>query len=221
MMHKSEIENLAIGFSVELIAERLKYRGSGALGAFVTAIEAHRARYAKKFCTIRVDADAATIALANETERTIDALARQEIQRARNAGRVELSPELSTDQQPPQSHATVEPIRESKRNVAPVGLEIMAEESDPEKYAPPDRREQRSDIERIMFLEQSQADPTAENLNVAVQFVVTMPSEEIDRVISSALEGLRDTMPNEDEGVSRENYQLRQSEPHGNGDGAA
>jgi hypothetical protein len=240
MMHKSEIENLANGFRAELIAESLKYRGSealGAVGAFVTAIEGHRALYAKKIRTIRLDADAATLALANETEQTINALAQQEIQRARNVGRVELNPELSTDQQPPQSHATVEPIRESKRDVAPARLEIMAEESDPEKYAPPDRRERRSDmaeesdsekyvppdrreqqsdIERIMFL-----DPTAENLNGAVQFVATMPLEEVDRVISSALEGLRDMMPDEGARVSRGSHQLRRSEPRGSGDGVA
>lgn len=48
---------------------------------------AHATR--EKFDTIRVGADSATIALANETVRKIDALAAKEIQRVRAAGRVE------------------------------------------------------------------------------------------------------------------------------------
>jgi hypothetical protein len=194
-MHKSEIENLVALFRVELIAESLKYQGSkavGAVGSFVAAIESHRTRYAKKLTKIRAEADAATNHLANETEQAIDALAQQEIQRVRSAGRIELNPELAPDQQPHQSQGKVELIiRESQRNVAPVGSEIVAEESGTEKYIPPDRREQRSDIERIMFLEESQADPVAENLNAAVQAVASMSSDEIDRVITNALEALQ------------------------------
>jgi hypothetical protein len=224
-MHKSEIENLVAAFRAELIADSLKYQGSkavGAVGSFVAAVESHRTRYAKRFSEIRVNADATINYLANETERTIDALAQQEIQRARDMGRVELNPELSPDQQPHQSQGTVELIiRESQRNVAPVGSEIVAEESGTEKYIPPDRREQRSDIDRIMFLEESQADPVAGNLNAAVQSVASMSLEEIDRVINAALEGLRSIMPNDGERVGDENHQSRQSEPRGNGDEAA
>jgi hypothetical protein len=193
-MHKSEIENLVALFRVELIAESLKYQGSkavGAVGSFVAAIESHRTRYAKKLTKIRAEADAATNHLANETEQAIDALAQQEIQRVRSAGRIELNPELAPDQQPPQSQGTVELIGESQSNVAPTGPEIVAGESGTEKYVPPDRREQRSDIERIMFLEESQADPVAENLNAAVQAVASMSSDEIDRVITNALEALQ------------------------------
>jgi hypothetical protein len=224
MVHKSEIENLATGFRAELIAESLKYRGSnavGAVGSFAAAIELHRTRYAKKLAKIRAEGDAATNYLANETEQTIDALAGQEIQRARDTGRVELNPELSPDQQTPQSQGRVELIRESQRNIAPMGLEIVAEESSAEKYIPPDRREQRSDIERIMFLEESQADPVAENLNAAVQSVASMASEEIDRVINTALEGLRNIVPNDGERVGDANHQSRQSEPRGSGNEAA
>ena len=216
VVHKSEIENVAAGFRAELISVSLKYRGSkavGAVGSFVAEIEAHRAGYAKKFATIRVGADAATIALADETERKIDAMAQQEIQRVRNAGRVELIPELPPDQHPPQPHATVDPITNKEnrkkrmptlreaRNVAPVGLEIMAKESGPEKYAPPDRHAQQRDIERIMFLQWSQADPAndpaAENLKAAVQRVPSMSLDEIDQV----MEGVRNMMPKEDECV--------------------
>jgi hypothetical protein len=221
-MHKSEIENLVALFRADLIAESLKYHGSkavGAVGSFVAAIESHRTRYAKKFAAIRVNADAATNHLINESERTVDALALQEIQRARDTGCVELNHELSADQQPPQSQGTVELIRESQSNVAPVVKEIVAEETGAEKYVSPDRREQRNDIERIMFLEESQADPVAENLNAAVQSVATMSSEEIDRVISNALEGLRSIMPNNGERVG--DYRSRQSELRGSGDEAA
>jgi hypothetical protein len=223
-MHKSEIENLVVQFRAELIADCLKYQGSkaiGAVGSFVAAIELHRTHYAKKIAAIRVNADAATNYLANEAEQTIVSLALQEIQRARDTGRVELNPELSPEQQPPQSQGTVELIRESQSNVAPVELGIVAEESSAEKYILPDRREQRSNIERIMFLEEGQADPVAENLNAAVQSVASMSSEEIDQVINTALEGLRSIMPNDPEGVGDENHQLRQSEPRGNGNEAA
>jgi hypothetical protein len=223
-MHKSEIENLVTQFRAELIADCLKYQGSkaiGAVGSFVAAIESHRTRYAKKFAEIRVNADAAINYLANETERTIDSLALEEIRRARDTGRVELNPEFSLEQRPPQSQGTVELIRESQSNVAPVGLEIAAKKSGGEKYIPPDRREQRSNIERIMFLEESQADPVAENLNAAVQSVASMASEEIDRVINTALEGLRNIVPNDGERVGDANHQSRQSEPRGSGNEAA
>jgi hypothetical protein len=135
-------------------------------------------------------------------------LAKQEIQRVRAAGRVELNPDeedLSLAQQPP--HAIVDP---SPLNVAPVGEETMAEETGPQKYAPPDRRapEQGSDVERIAFLRQqrSQAnsanDPAAQ-LNAVVNRVASASLEEIDRVIRT-LEGVRDMMREEGERVSRE-----------------
>ena len=123
-------------------------------------------------------------------------------------GRVELNPDeedLSLAQQPP--HAIVDP---SPLNVAPVGEETMAEETGPQKYAPPDRRapEQGSDVERIAYLRQqrSQAnsanDPAAQ-LNAVVNQVASASLEEIDRVIR-VLEGVRDLMRNEGERVSRE-----------------
>ena len=88
----------------------------------------------------------------------------------------------------------------------------MAEESGPEKYAPPDRRraaETRNDVERIAFLRQQQmkADPANDspvgNLNAMVQRAASTSLEEIDRVIR-ALEGVRDMVRNEGERVSRE-----------------
>ena len=212
IVRKSEIENLAAGFRAEVIAEIVKHRGGkalGVVGGFIANIEAHRGRYARKLAMIRVGADPATITLASETERKIDALAKQEIQRVRAAGRVELNPDeedLSLAQQPP--HAIVDP---SPLNVAPVGEETMAEETGPQKYAPPDRRAPEqggSDVEHIAFLRQqrSQAnsanDPAAQ-LNTVVNRVASASLEEIDRVIR-ALEGLRDMMRNEGERVSRE-----------------
>jgi hypothetical protein len=211
IVRKSEIENLAAGFRAEVIAEIVKHRGGkalGVVGGFIANIEAHRGRYARKLATIRVGADPATITLASETERKTDALAKQEIQRVRAAGRVELNPDeedLSLAQQPP--HAIVDP---SPLNVAPVGEETMAEETGPQKYAPPDRRapEQGSDVERIAFLRQqrSQAnsanDPAAQ-LNAVVNRVASASLEEIDRVIRT-LEGVRDMMREEGERVSRE-----------------
>lgn len=222
-MHKPEIDDLVARFRAELIAESQKYRGSkavGAIGAFIVAIEAHRVHYAKKLAAIRVNADAVTDHLGNETELMIDAMVQREIQRVRTAGCVELNPELCNDQQPPQSDRPDELIRETQ-NVAPVGPEIVEEESGAEKYVSPDRREQRSDIERIMFLEEDQPESVAKNLHVAIESVASMSSEKIDRVISNALEGLRNIMPNEGERVIHDNHQLRQSEPRGNGDGAA
>jgi len=211
IVRKSEIENLSAGFRAEVIAEIVKHRDAkalGVVGGFIANIEAHRGRYARKLATIRVGADPATITLASETERKIDALAKQEIQRVRAAGRVELIPDeedLSLAEQPP--HAIVDP---SPLNVAPVGEETMAEETGPQKYAPPVRRapEQGSDVERIAFLRQqrSQAnsanDPAAQ-LNAVVNRVASASLEEIDRVIR-ALEGVRDMMRNEGERVSRE-----------------
>jgi len=211
IVRKSEIENLAAGFRAEMIAEIVKHRGGkalGVVGGFIANIEAHRGRYARKLATIRVGADPATITLASETERKIDALAKQEIQRVRAAGRVELNPDeedLSLAQQPP--HAIVDP---SPLNVAPEGEETMAEETGPLKYAPPDRRapEQGSDVERIALLRQqrSQAnsanDPAAQ-LNAVVNRVASASLEEIDRVIRT-LEGVRDMMREEGERVSRE-----------------
>ena len=90
-MEKSEIENLAAEFRAEVAATVQNHRGSKAVGAagdFISDIEAHRARYAKKLDRIRVGADAVTIALANDIEQEIEALVAKEIQRARTAGRV-------------------------------------------------------------------------------------------------------------------------------------
>jgi hypothetical protein len=86
----------------------------------------------------------------------------------------------------------------------------MAEETGPEKYAPPNRRapEQRSDVEGIAFLRQqrSQAnsanDPAAQ-LNAVVNRVASVSMEEIDRVIRT-LESVRDMMREEGERVNRE-----------------
>jgi hypothetical protein len=90
-----------------------------------------------------------------------------------------------------------------------MGEDTMAEESGPEKYAPPDRRapERRND-ERIAILrqQQRQADPAnapAEDLNALVRRVASVSLEEIDRVIR-ALQGVREMMGNEGERVSRE-----------------
>ena len=87
----------------------------------------------------------------------------------------------------------------------------MAEQSVPERYAPPNRRasENGSDVERIAFLRQQQREATpangsaAENLNAVVQRVASTSLEEIDKVIR-ALEGVRDMMRKEGERVSRE-----------------
>lgn len=87
-----EFEDLAARFHADVAVEISKHRGSnavGALGDFIVAIDAHRAAYAKKLDTIRADADTPTIALANEIQLKIDALASKLIQRARAAGRVE------------------------------------------------------------------------------------------------------------------------------------
>jgi hypothetical protein len=99
---KAEIEDLAFRFRNEVKAEILKHRDSkavGVVGSFVVHIEAHRARYAKKLDAIRAGADAATVPLADEIGREIDALATKEIKRVRAAGRVEF--ELGADHQIP------------------------------------------------------------------------------------------------------------------------
>jgi hypothetical protein len=219
-MYRPEINNLVAQFRGDLIAECERYRGSkavGAVGAFIASIEAHRAEYAKKLASICMSADAATNNLCNEIKRTIDDLAQQEIQRVRAAGRVELNPEWGPDQRPPQPRSTAELIKEPQRNLAPVERKIIAEESTTEKYNPPDRREQRSDIERIMILEEGETAPIAENLHAAVETVASMSSAEIDRVIGNALDGLRANKPDEDERVSHDTHQLR-SKRSGNGD---
>ena len=77
-VRQAEIEDLALRFRNEMKAEILKHRGSkavGVVGSFVVNIEAHRARYAKKLDAIRAGADAATVFLADEVGREIDALA--------------------------------------------------------------------------------------------------------------------------------------------------
>src|SRR3974390_2638289 len=91
-LKKAEIEDLAFRFRDEVKAEILQHRGSnaiGVVGSFVVNIEAHRARYAKKLEAIRAGADAATVFLADEVGREIDALATKEIKRVRDAGRVD------------------------------------------------------------------------------------------------------------------------------------
>ena len=77
-VRQAEIEDLALRFHSEVKAEILKHRSSnavGVVGSFVVNIEAHRARYAKKLDAIRAGADAATIFIADEVGREIDALA--------------------------------------------------------------------------------------------------------------------------------------------------
>ena len=104
---KAEIEDLALEFRNEVKAEILKHRGSnavGVVGSFVVNIEAHRARYAKKLDAIRAGADAATVFLADEVGREIDALATKEIKRVRDAGRVEFEPGAADDQIPLEIH---------------------------------------------------------------------------------------------------------------------
>ena len=74
---KAEIEDLAFGFRNEVKAEIFKHRDSkavGVVGSFVVDIDAHRVRYIKKLDAISAGADAATIALADEIGREIDAL---------------------------------------------------------------------------------------------------------------------------------------------------
>lgn len=213
MVQKSEIENLAASFRVEVMAVILKYQGGNALGAvggFIADIEAHRARYANQCATFREGADPATIALANETERKIDALARQEIQRVRAAGRVELNSgaELALAEQPAQ--LVFEPVGERQLNAASVGVETMAEEAGPEKYAPLDRRapEKRTDVEQIAVQGQRRnqvdaANAKPEDLDAVIQAAAGVSLDEIDRVIH-ALERVRETMRKEGERVSRE-----------------
>jgi len=99
---KAEIEDLAFGFRNEVKAEIFKHRDSkavGVVGSFVVDIDAHRVRYIKKLDAISAGADAATIALADEIGREIDALATKEIKRVRFAGRVEF--DLEADYQIP------------------------------------------------------------------------------------------------------------------------
>src|SRR3974377_1980219 len=102
-LKKAEIEDLAFRFRDEVKAEILQNRGSNAIGvvvSFVVNIEAHRARYAKKLEAIRAGADAATVFLADEVGREIDALATKEIKRVRDAGRVEFEPGAADHQIP-------------------------------------------------------------------------------------------------------------------------
>jgi hypothetical protein len=127
---KAEIEDLAFRFRDEVRAEILQHRGSnavGVVGSFVVNIEAHRARYAKKLDAIRAGADAATVFLADEVGREIDALATKEIKRVRDAGRVEFEPGAADHQIPLEIHKiglsdnqlevimrTAEPLAEEK-----------------------------------------------------------------------------------------------------------
>ena len=127
---KAEIEDLALRFRNEMKAEILKHCGSkavGVVGSFVVNIEAHRALYAKKLDAIRSGADAATVFLADEVGREIDALATKEIKRVRDAGRVEFEPGAADHQIPLEIHKiglsdnqlevimrTAEPLAEEK-----------------------------------------------------------------------------------------------------------
>ena len=104
----------------------------------------------------------------------------------------------------------------------------MAEQSGPEKYAPPDRRPPKklSNVDQatanavegeipefvrrdvsVLHRQRNEVDaangPAAENLNAVVRRVAGDSMEEIDRVIR-ALENVRDMMRNEGERVSRE-----------------
>src|SRR3974390_490502 len=111
-------------------AEILKHCGSkavGVVGSFVVNIEAQRERYAKKLDAIRAGADAATVFLADEVGREIDALATKEIKRVRDAGRVEFETGQADHQIPLEIHnigltanqlevimRTAEPLAEEK-----------------------------------------------------------------------------------------------------------
>jgi hypothetical protein len=104
---KAEIEDLALRFRSEVKAEISKHRGSkaiGVVGSFVVNIEAHRACYAKKLDAIRAGADAATVFLADEAGREIDALTTKEIKRVRDAGHVEFEAGAADDQIPSEIH---------------------------------------------------------------------------------------------------------------------
>ena len=104
---KAEIEDLALRFRNEMKAEILRHCGSkavGVVGSFVVNIEAHRALYAKKLDAIRSGADAATVFLADEVGREIDALATKEIKRVRDAGCVEFEPGAAGHQIPLEIH---------------------------------------------------------------------------------------------------------------------
>lgn len=216
MLRKSEIENLAAGFRVEVIAAIMKYRGSkalGVVGSFVADLEAHRIRYAEKIAVIRAGADAATIALANEIERKIDVLAHREIQRVRGVGRVDFDPdeELPLSQQRPQSHVRGHSTSVGSRNASPVLEPTMAAEAGPDKYPPHESGGpgQLDDIERITFLRhrQSQAGPvnerSIENMNAIIQRATSLSLDDIDQVIH-ALQRLRDMVRKEGERVCRE-----------------
>src|SRR3974377_228164 len=127
---KAEIEDLALRFRNEVKAEILKHRGSkaiGVVGSFVVNIEAHRTCYAKKLDAIRAGAAGATVFLADEGGREIDALATKEIKRVRDAGRVEFEPGAADHQIPLEIHKiglsdnqlevimrTAEPLAEEK-----------------------------------------------------------------------------------------------------------
>src|SRR3974390_103886 len=106
-VRQAEIEDLALRFRNEMKAEILKHRDSkavGVVGSFVVNIEAHRARYAKKLDAIRAGADAATVFIADEVGREIDALATKEIKRVRDAGHVEFEPGAADHQIPLEIH---------------------------------------------------------------------------------------------------------------------
>src|SRR3974377_1867969 len=106
-VRQAEIEDLALRFRDEVKAEILKHRGSkavGVVGSFVVNIEAHRARYAKKLDAIRAGADAATVFLADEAAREIDALPTKEKKRMRDAVYVEFEEGAEDDQIPSEIH---------------------------------------------------------------------------------------------------------------------
>lgn len=216
MLRKSEIENLAAGFRIQVIAEIVKYRGNnslGFLGGFIMDIEAHRARYAEKIAKIRAGADAATIALADETERRIDDLARREIQRARAAGCVDFNPEeeLPLGQKPPPSHVGLDTTSVVTGNVSSVVKPTMAAEFDSDKYASfePCAPDKLDGVERVTFLNQRRSDAgpisdrAIENTDAVIRRATNLSLDEIDQVIH-ALQRLRDMVRKEGERVSRE-----------------
>jgi hypothetical protein len=127
---KAEIEEVAFRFRNEMKAEILKHRGSnavGVVGSFVVNVETHRAHYAKKLDAIRAGADEATVFLADEVGREIDALATKEIKRVRDAGRVEFQPGAADHQIPSEIHKTG--LSDNQLEVVMRAAEPLAEET--------------------------------------------------------------------------------------------
>jgi hypothetical protein len=127
---KAEIEDLALGFRTEMKAEILKHRGStaiGVVGSFVVNIEEHRVRYAKKLDAISAGADAATVFIADEAGREIDALVTKEIKRVRDAGCVDFEPGAADHQIPSEIHKIG--LSDNQLEVVRRAAEPLAEET--------------------------------------------------------------------------------------------